>query len=111
VRHHVEVLADIGHKAERFTVSDGGSTSRVWMQIVADVLEAPVRRLRGHPGSCLGAAWTAAIGVGLADDWSAVTAFVELGDELTPNPDHAAVYREGYRRYRELYARLKGFSV
>jgi len=111
VRHHVEVLTDIGHKAERFTASDGGSTSRVWMQIVADVLEAPVRRLRGHPGSCLGAAWTAAIGVGLTDDWSAVTAFVELGDELTPNPDHAAVYREGYRRYRELYSRLKGFST
>ena len=70
IAHHVEVMNEIGYKTERFIVSDGGSTSRVWMQIVADVLERPVQRLAGHPGSCVGAAWTAAIGVGLASDWS-----------------------------------------
>ena len=64
IAHHVEVMNEIGYRTERFIVSDGGSTSRVWMQIVADVLQQPVQRLAGHPGSCVGAAWTAAIGVG-----------------------------------------------
>ena len=41
IRHHVEVLADMGHRPRRFLVSDGGSASDVWMQIVADVLDAP----------------------------------------------------------------------
>ena len=80
-------MNEIGYKTERFIVSDGGSTSRVWMQIVADVLERPVQRLAGHPGSCVGAAWTAAIGAGLATDWSAISAFVRPADRIEPRPD------------------------
>jgi xylulokinase len=106
IAHHVEALAEIGYRTERFTVSDGGSMSRVWMQIVADVLEQPLTRLAGHPGSCVGAAWTAAIGIGLASDWSAISAFVRKADRIEPRAGAAETYRRGYRRYREIYRRL-----
>ncbi|MBZ9775517.1 FGGY-family carbohydrate kinase [Mesorhizobium sp. CO1-1-8] len=106
IAHHVEVLNDMGHRTERYLASDGGSSSKVWMQIVADVLQKPVQRLTGHPGSCIGAAWTAAIGVGLTDDWSGVSGFVSFADRLDPDPRKADIYRDGYRRYRDLYARL-----
>ena len=76
------------------------------MQIVADVLQRPLQRLAGHPGSCVGAAWTAAIGVGLASDWSAISAFVRPADRIEPRPQTAKTYRHGYRRYRDLYRRL-----
>ena len=104
--HHVEVLRDMGHSAARVLVSDGGSNSRVWMQIVADVLGQPVHRLKGHPGSSLGAAWTAAVGVGLAD-WQGIARFVQQGEVLAPNPAHADTYAAGYRRYRALYRTLE----
>ncbi|MGE3829542.1 MAG: FGGY-family carbohydrate kinase [Parvibaculaceae bacterium] len=103
IRHHIEVLNDIGHSTESFMASDGGSRSRVWMQIVADVLQMPVQQLTGHSGSCLGAAWTAAIGAGLTGDWSGLSRFVGKGDLIAPNPSHAEVYNEGYRRFRALY--------
>ncbi|MBM3547362.1 MAG: carbohydrate kinase [Alphaproteobacteria bacterium] len=106
IRHHIEVLNEIGHPTERYLASDGGSSSEVWMHIVADVLQAPVQRLSGHPGSCLGAAWTAAIGCGLTDDWMGVTRFVSKSALVWPNPANAAVYREGYARFRDLYRRL-----
>lgn len=106
IRHHVETLLDMGHAAERFIASDGGSNSRVWMQIVADVLGRPVQRLSGHPGSCLGAAWTAAVGVGLTDDWAGASRFVTRGEMIEPNPENANVYEAGYATYRELYRRL-----
>ncbi|MBB4285905.1 FGGY-family carbohydrate kinase [Roseospira goensis] len=106
LRHHVEVLRDIGHPAERFIVSDGGSQSDVWMGIVADVLQAPVQRLTGHPGSCIGAAWAAVMGLGLSDDWSGITRFVTFGTVLDPDPANAAVYEPGYAHYRDLYRRL-----
>ncbi|MBY3367007.1 FGGY-family carbohydrate kinase [Rhizobium laguerreae] len=101
--HHIDVLNDIGHPTTRFIVSDGGSQSRIWMQIVSDVLQQPLQGLTGHPGSCLGVAWAAAIGAGLTEDWSGVTAFVGQGDRTVPNPDNAAVYDRGYRTYRALY--------
>ncbi len=101
LRHHVEVLRDMGHPADRFFVSDGGSQSRAWMGIVADVMGAPVQRLGGHPGSCLGAAWTAAVGVGLAD-WEGIGAFVSDAGQIEPTAENIAAYERGYARFREL---------
>ena len=100
IRHHVDVLNELGHRTANFLVSDGGSESRLWMQIVADVLQSPVRQLHGHPGSCLGAAWTAAIGAGLASDWRGISAFVRQRAPILPDPATAAVYAQGYRAYR-----------
>jgi len=111
VAHHIETLLDMGHRTERFIVSDGGSSSRVWMQIVADVLQQPLQRLNGHPGSCLGVAWVAAIGAGLTDDWGGVTRFVSHGERIEPNPAHAQVYRSGYQAYRALYRALCPFET
>jgi xylulokinase len=106
IAHHIEVFEEIGYRSERFIVSDGGASSRVWMQIVADVLQQPVTRLCGHAGSCVGAAWTAAIGVGLASDWSAISAFVRPADRIEPRREVAEIYRRGYRRYRDVYCSL-----
>jgi xylulokinase len=106
IAHHIEVLNDMGHSTENFVASDGGSNSRIWMQIVADVLQRPIRLLRGHPGSCIGAAWTAAIGAGLTDDWSGVSRFVSSAGRMEPDPNNAAIYRERYVRFRDLYKRL-----
>lgn len=106
IRHHIEVLNQMGHRTDRLLVSDGGSNSRIWMQIVADVLQRPVRRLSGHPGSSIGAAWTAAIGSGLTKDWSGVSRFVTQGEVIEPDPTHAEVYARGYRHFRDLYTRL-----
>ncbi|MDM9622885.1 carbohydrate kinase [Rhizobium sp. AC44/96] len=106
IRHHIEVLVDMGHEPKRFLVSDGGSHSTVWMQIVADVLNAPLQRLSGHPGSCIGAAWAAAIGVGLESDWRSVTRFTTFSDMLEPQAQNVRIYDAGYDRYRDLYQRL-----
>jgi xylulokinase len=106
IAHHIETFNEIGYKTDRFIASDGGSRSRVWMQIVADVLQRPIKRLEGHQGSCMGAAWTAAIGAGLASDWSAVAAFVRPGNTIEPRCGVAETYRKSYNRYRDIYRRL-----
>jgi xylulokinase len=106
IAHHVEVLRDMGHALRRFVVSDGGAASGVWMQIVADVLQEPVQRLAGHPGSCLGAAWTAAIGAGLESDWAGINRFVSAANLIEPDTALADIYGRGYARFRALYGRL-----
>ena len=106
-RHHVKVLDEMGHRATRFLASDGGSNSRLWVQICADILQAPIRLLEGHPGSCLGAAWAAATGIGLSDDWNGVSAFVRQGEVIRPDPQNAPVYDAGYERFHALYNQTK----
>lgn len=107
VRHHVEVFEEIGMSATNVLTSDGGSASRTWLQIIADVLQRPVQPLSGHPGSCLGAAWMAAIGVQLTQDWHGLSRFVSRAEPVHPVAAHGAAYDAAYGDYRDLYAALR----
>ena len=106
-RHHIDVLADMGHAPSRFFASDGGTKSRLWMQIMADVIGAPVQLLDNPYGSSVGAAWGAAIGTGLASDWNGISSLATRGALIQPNPDNRTVYDNGYARYRASYEALK----
>jgi xylulokinase len=108
-RHHVEVLAEIGYGPRRFLASDGGSRSRIWMQIVADVLQAPVRLIDNPHGSAIGAAFVAAVASGGNVGWADAGRLARLGETIRPDPANAAAYDHGYRHYRALYAALQPF--
>ena len=62
-RHHAEVFAE-RKVALRPTarVSNGGSKSTVWKQILADALGVALEPVLDHPGAALGAALAAAVG-------------------------------------------------
>ena len=105
-RHHIEVFNEMGHPTTRFLASDGGSNSNLWMQICADILQQPIQLLRGHPGSCLGAAWMAVIGSEMSDDWLGITAFVSYSNLIKPNTQNAELYNKGYRTFRQTYQAL-----
>ena len=105
-RHHVEVLDEIGYAPRRFLASDGGSRSRVWMQIVADVLQAPVTLIENAHGSAIGAAFVAMVASSLVG-WGDAGRLARLGVTIVPDPANAAAYDRAYREYRELYRALR----
>ena len=105
-RHHLDVLADTGRPARPLFASDGGSRSAVWIQIVADVCGEPVSTLADAYGSSVGAAWVAAIGMGLAE-WDDVARSRRLGATFAPRPEAARTYDAVYADYRALYETLK----
>jgi xylulokinase len=105
-RHHVEVFREIGYRPARYLASDGGSRSRIWMQIVADVLQEPVRLLENAHGSSVGAAWVAAIASGQNVGWGDVERLVSLGNTIVPNTARRAAYDRAYGEFRELYRAL-----
>lgn len=106
-RHHIEVFNEMGLPTTRYLASDGGSKSRLWMQICADALQMPIRLLTGHPGSCLGAAWVAAMGSGVAENWNGVADCVSYGEEILPDQARKACYDAGYARFRDAYCLQK----
>jgi len=105
--HHVEVLGEMGLEPRRVRVTNGGSRSRLWKQIVADVLGLPMESIVRHPGSSLGAAFVAGMGVGAFEDWSEIERFVEVDERLEPNEENHRRYRELYQVYRSLYPALE----
>ena len=108
-KHHVDVLEELGYAPRRFFASDGGSQSRVWMRMMADILQAPVRLLENHHGSCVGAAWVAAVASGSGATWEDVLRLVRYGEVIAPDPGNAEIYTRGYADFRALYVTLRPF--
>jgi xylulokinase len=106
-RHHVEVLAEVGYGPRRFLASDGGSRSRVWMQIVADVLQAPMMLIDNAHGSAIGAGFVAMVAAELGVNWSDAGRLTRLAGTISPDAANAAVYDGAYREYRALYEALR----
>jgi xylulokinase len=106
-RHHVEVLSEIGFAPKRFLASDGGARSRVWMQIVADVLQSPIQLVDNAHGSAVGAGLFAAVASGGTMGWDDVRSLARLGEIVVPQKSNATTYDFNYRRYRALYLALK----
>jgi xylulokinase len=91
----------------RVLAADDGAARDLWLQIAADALERPVTRIDKHPGSCLGAAFVAGMGVGVLDDWSAIGRYVAPGRTFQPNAEASRVLAAKYRLWRETYERLR----
>ena len=124
-RHHAEIFSE-RKVALRTTarVSNGGSKSLVWKQILADALGVALEPVLDHPGAALGAALAASVGTDSSagagasgapapQAWAAaasVPGLVTIGAPIEPDPAHAARYAEAYRIYREAGAALTPVS-
>ncbi len=94
MRGHVEALeASLDRAPGELLVSGGGSRSDLVMQLVADALDRPARRLAVPDAAGTGAAICAAVGAGLHPDApAAVAAMVRPGRAFEPDPGAAATY-------------------
>ena len=106
-RHHVDVFGECGLSVAQVFAADGGAASDLWLQIAADALGRPVYRIDRHPGSCLGAAFVAAIGTGVLADWSAIGRYVARGRCFEPAARGRAALDAKYALWRDTYRRLQ----
>jgi xylulokinase len=88
--------------------SGGGTNSRLWKQIIADVLGVPISVTRTTEGVAAGAAILAAVSAGWYETVAdACAAMVEVTATTDPGPQ-AGDYDKAYAVYRALYPALKG---
>jgi xylulokinase len=99
--HHVEILTERGVVLGRARVSNGGSRSRVWKQILADVLGVPLEPVLGHPGASLGAALAGGVATGVIPGWQVCEAMARYGAPVEPDAKLRARYDDAYRSFRE----------
>ncbi|MBT9176939.1 MAG: Xylulose kinase [Firmicutes bacterium] len=105
--HHLEVLAEHGLTATRARVTNGGARSSLWRQITADVLGIPLEQIAGHPGSSLGAAFVAGMGVGVFRDWGDIERYITIAAITEPNMSNHDRYRRLFSLYRQVYEALR----
>jgi xylulokinase len=101
--HHLHVLAERGFGVQRVRVANGGARSMLWRQVTSDVIGYPLEEVAHHPGSSLGAAFVAGMGVGAFSAWSEIERYIQVSAITQPDPERHARYQELYQLYRQLY--------
>lgn len=101
--HHLQILSERGLVVNRVRVSNGGARSQVWRQITADVLGLQLEEIAHHPGSSLGAAFVAGIGVGAFADWIEIEKYTQVSAITSPDLGRHAKYLQLFDIYRDLY--------
>ncbi len=109
-RSHYDVFAQNGLHLTLTRVTNGGSKSRLWREILADVLNRELVSITDHPGASYGAAVIAGVGVGRIDEWSYVAGSLEAGEAISPNHANVAIYEERYHEYLQLNDATAAFS-
>lgn len=88
-------------------VTGGGARSRLWLQILADVLNVELVTMHSEEGAAQGAALLAATGTGaFTDVASACQQALQIAGHTTPGPETQA-YERLYPLYQDLYPALK----
>ncbi|WP_417540280.1 xylulokinase [Microbacterium maritypicum] len=102
----IQAFRESGAVIDRIDAVGGGAQSDVYLSVLADVWGVPVRRRTiVEEANSLGAAVTAAVGLGLTD-FSAARALSEVTAEFTPNAGRHAVYAERHARFVDAYTAL-----
>ena len=101
---HREVLAAQNMKIEDIRISGGIIRNPLWLQILADILDTPLRMPRATELGALGAAMNAAIGAGYYDSHEqAAGQMLAIDREVETNPQNRAVYADGYELFKSGY--------
>ena len=107
VRDIVDQMRRMGLPLEEIRVVGGGSRSRLWRQIKADVTGLPVTLPQTAETSALGAAMLALVGIGeFASLSEAARRVVRVVETVEPNRALQACYEDGYQLYRDTYFAL-----
>jgi xylulokinase len=86
-------------------VIGGGARSRLWLSILASVLDRNVVTLAAsQEANCLGAAMTAFVGLGRFSSFrEAADAMIAVEETVAPNAEAVSVYRKRARLFRQAY--------
>ncbi len=106
MRYSLDAAAEAGVKINRATLVDGGASSPLWRQIVADITEVEMGYIPNTLGAPMGDAMLAGLGTGVITDHKVIEDWIGNKTPTKPNMDNVGKYRRLYGIYKEAIARL-----
>ena len=109
IRANLDLIRTIGIPVSCIRSLGGGSKSRLWNQIKADVCGIEISSMDVEDAASLGAALMAGVGVKAYEslETTAASRFIRTKEIFYPDCTNKNVYDEGYRKYRQIYTQLK----
>ena len=111
LNHHTEILKDLKAAPTKIFAVDGGARSRLWRQIVSDVIDIPQHYIAEIPGAPFGGAFLAGYGAGIFNNFKALRTWRKVEETTKPRSDVHRTYMKFYSIYRKMYDSLKDLYV
>jgi xylulokinase len=113
LRQIIETMEDCGANLPKLVASGNGLGSPLWRQMLADVINRPLCQgtdAFAAERAGVGAAMIGGIGAGIFKGYDEVRSLAPVFDVITaPQTDRRDQYEVAYRRYLDLYPRLKSW--
>lgn len=101
-------IEDVGVPIRRIIAVGGGSQSREWMQIRANILEKKLFTAKNKEAGTLASAILCYINVGVYKDLrEAQKNLTQIENGFTPDRKNVSHYRGNFKRYKKLYQAVK----
>ena len=108
IKENIEIAKSMGVKIERSSVCGGGAKSKIWMKILANVLNMPLDIPKTEEGPSFGGAMLCMVADGeYAGVEECANALLSVQDTVYPDPDVAARYAEQFEKFEKIYPALK----
>jgi len=112
LRDCFELNEELGVKTEQVRISGGGAKSKMWIQILSDLLNKEIVTLSSTEGAPYGAAILAAVASGEFNSVNeACNSMIKINSTATPNKENINIYEDFYNIYKNLYGTLKSTFV
>jgi len=102
-----ESVAESAGEPSRIRITGGFVGSRVWPQILADVLGRELEVPVNNEGSLLGSAAFGFAAVASSLDWRALAKEVPIVSRIAPDSARHRLYRRAFSAYKELYGKVR----
>lgn len=103
----LDLIRDTNRNIDHVRITGGGSRSRPWRQMAADIFDLPVATVNVSDGSAYGAALLAMTGIGRFPDVSeSMRAFVKTDEMLQPTST-SKIYASIHAQWRGLFGILE----
>ena len=108
LRQNIDIIRSLGVNIEKSKVCGGGTKNRLWLEILAGVLNIKLEIPALEHGGALGAAMLAAKSTLSADEYSAMEEeFYRIKEVVEPDASLVDFYNEKYKKYLKIYPAVK----
>lgn len=103
-----ELIRKLGVDIASVRITGGGAKSKVWAQMIADILDVEVYTMKAEEGPAFGAAILAMIGVGHFEDvQTACQKLVKIDSSFKQNLKNVKKYSHKYSKFGIIYPKVK----
>ena len=113
LRDTYELIKNLGVKIDTIRITGGGAKSKIWAQMISNILNVNVVTIKIEEGPALGAAILAMVGTGLYKNTEeACKDIVQLNKFYTPDTTKVKLYNDKYNNFIKIYPNINSlFSL